>query len=483
MSRPRIRRTHDVDRPSDAGAGSFAWAPEPGDYEGTKYEAVVDAISAGIASGTLKYGQRLPPQRELAKHFNVTIATMTKGIAEAARRGLVVARSGSGTFVSAPVAGASDPPAPIGEGVLTDLSLNTPPVTVVAEVLQDALQSVAGARRSDDLFGYEALPGSIRNRRAGATWMLQRGLDASPNRVLLTGGTHEGLLISLLAFTEPGDVILCEALNYTGLRRIGQMLRLKVIGIDVDAEGLDVEALSAAMHQHDVKAVVCTPATHNPTTAMLSEQRRARIVAVARQAHVPIIEDDIYGALTSDVNVPLAAIWPEGVVLVTSLSKAVAPGLRTGYIVAPDRYVARLRDTLFMLAWTGPTLQAGLATQLIETGAAASCVAAHQAEAARRMCIARRTLGAFLLTDDALASYHVWVDTGDLGPADVAAELYRRGVMVSPAQHFLVSQTSPPNAIRLSLGNVPERSSLEQSLRILRQILDAHRSVALGSIV
>lgn len=484
---PRRRRQRAA-KPSDvsrATASTFAWASETGDRDGTKYEAVVNAISSGIASGTLQYGQRLPPQRELAKHFDVTIATITKAIAEAAHRGLVVARPGSGTFVSAPAASEPGPvpgSGPDPDRSRIDLSLNTPPVSVVADVLHQAMQNFIGTMRGEDLFGYQALPGSARNRRAGAHWIGQRGVEVSPERVLLTEGAHEGLLVSLLAFTEPGDVVVCEALNYTGLRRIGQMLRLKLIGIGVDSEGLDVEELATAVRQHDVKAIVCTPATHNPTTAMLSDRRRARLVAIARQAEVPIIEDDIYGALNNDMGPPLATSWPDGVILVTSLSKSVAPGLRAGYVVAPERWFARLRDTLFMLAWTGSSQQAAFATHLIETGAAGACVAVHLDEAERRMAVARQTIGSYLLTGE-LVSYHVWVETGNLGSSNVASELYQRGVLVSPAPHFLVGQATPPNAIRLSLGNVADRAMLARSLEAVREILDAYRPIALGSIV
>src|SRR3546814_460484 len=93
-----------------------------------------------------------------------------------------------------------------------------------------------------------------------------------------------------------------------------------------------------------------------------------------------LFRSDIYGLFLGNEAPPLATLWPDGVVVVTSLSKTVAPGLRLGYVAAPASLMPRMRDAMLMLAWTEPVLQAAVATRLIVSGRADQCVALHRNE-------------------------------------------------------------------------------------------------------
>ncbi|HLR12201.1 MAG TPA: winged helix-turn-helix domain-containing protein, partial [Burkholderiaceae bacterium] len=124
------------------------WAPTLKTNGKSKYMGVVKAIEEGIEQGQLTPGMRLPPQREIARYFQVTIATVTRAISLAASRGLVIARPGSGTFIAsaspAPAATAGTVGNDIGTNtIVRDLSLNAPPVTVVEDILQENLEDLA----------------------------------------------------------------------------------------------------------------------------------------------------------------------------------------------------------------------------------------------------------------------------------------------------------------------------------------------------
>jgi len=458
------------------------WAPRLILAGGTKYAAVASAIERGIRDGYLPAGMKLPPQRDIAEYFNVTIATVTKAISVAMRKGLVIARAGSGTFIAEP---------PVREPVFDeaaetpnqDLSLNAPPVDIVMDILHENLEEIAAEPGTPRLFDYEPVPGGLAHRLAGCRWVSLRGLDVSPGNVLVTQGAHEGLLACLAALTQPGDVVLCERLNYTGLRRIGQLLRIHLVGVEVDEHGLCVDQLPELIRRHAPKAIVCTPVTHNPTTVTLSADRRPGLVEIARKTGTPIIEDDIYGLFVGEKHPPLASLWPEGVLLVTSLSKTIASGLRIGYIVAPPGMVPRLTDAMFMLGWTAPLMHMSFATRLIESGRAERCIHLHREEAGRRTQLARRILGKSLQTAVDTPTYHVWVDTGATRLEDITAELYRQGILVSPASHFLIGDGPVPGALRLSLGRVADHKELELPLRLIAHRLSVSRPSALGSIV
>ena len=473
------RRSSSNPTPAELAARSYlASAGRRRPSAGTpKYLGLVNAIEEGVRQGALVPGEQLPPQRDLAALFGMTVATVTKAIGEAARRGVVMARSGSGTFV----ASAHGPDA---QGAWNDLSLNIPPAALSADWVSSCLRRVTQPSQISRLTDYAPVGGSAANRAAGAAVFSARGLAAKAEQVMLTQGAHQGLIGALAATTRPGDSVVCERLNYSGLRRIGELLQLTLVGIDCDEEGMVVSQLRTRLRSARIAAIVCTPSSHNPTSFTLSERRRTELVRVARGASVPVIEDDIYGLLCHDGLPTLAALWPEGTLCVTSLSKSVAPGLRVGYTLCPPGLVSRLREALLALGWTEPSLQAALATELIQSGGLAHCVARHQAEASRRIALANRLLpqGSIQTALNAM-SYHLWVSTGDTQPTEVAAELSRRGVLVSPSSHFVVDGSEPPHALRVSLGGPTSAADLEAPLQALSAVMrDGHRS-SFGSIV
>src|SRR5690625_1507172 len=231
------------------------WAPYLEEEE-NKYVSIANAIEKGIKSGLLKSGMQLPPQRKIAEYFGVTIATVTKAINLAANRGIVIARVGSGTFITETAYSSiiKEKPLENVESTLSqenkDLSLNAPPVPVVLDLLQENLRELRKRTPGKEIFDYEPIPGHLDNREAAAYWMSLRGMKVAPKQILMTQGAHEGLLISLSAFTKPGDIILCENLNYTGLRRIGQILGIKLIGVNLTKDGMCPAELEKSIRQH-----------------------------------------------------------------------------------------------------------------------------------------------------------------------------------------------------------------------------------------
>nr|QQZ51967.1 PLP-dependent aminotransferase family protein [Phenylobacterium glaciei] len=134
----------------------------------------------------------------------------------------------------------------------------------------------------------------------------------------------------------PGDVICAEALTYPGLKALAAQLRVTIVGLAMDAEGILPGAFEAACREHTVKALCCTPTLQNPTTATMSLARREALVAIARAHGVPIVEDDAYGLLPENAPPSVAALAPELTFHIAGLAKHVSPALRIAYLVAPD---------------------------------------------------------------------------------------------------------------------------------------------------
>lgn len=447
--------------------------------ERVKYTRVIEALERLAADGTIAAGQRLPPHRSLARQLGVTIATLTRAMADLTRRGVLVTRSGSGTFVASSAA-----PASVAADGIADLRLCLPPTGPVDAVLGDALTAAA---RIPSLFGYEPLGGDAASRQAGADWLRLRGLSPTADAVQVVQGAHEGMLAALQAVTRPGDRVLCERLHYTGLRRMAALLQIELIGVPVDAMGIDTEAFARLCRDAKPRAAVLTPVTQNPTTATMSPAQRQAVIAAARAADLVIIEDDINGHLSGIDETPLALLDPDRVILVTSLSKSIAPGLRVGYVLAPVRLRDAVESALYALGWIGSGLHGTVAKRLIADGGAAACLRAQRNEAMVRVRLARQHLGSAVMVGDGGEAglrpiYHAWLPMPPGRRAEeFTAELLTRQVLVAPAYSFLQDDSLPPEAVRLSLGG-ESRALLGSALQRIATVL-AQRGPGLGAVV
>jgi DNA-binding transcriptional MocR family regulator len=445
------------------------WQPDLTGRRGPIYLAILAALEADIKAGRLQPGERLPTHRDLAHRLGVTVGTVTKAYAGAERRGLVVGRTGRGTFA---LQFPDEVLARDGEpDEVIDLGINAASVQPFNDTLNRVLGALSRRKSLHGFLEFHPLPGLEHHRAAGAAWIARRGIEATAERTLLCSGAHEGLIAALSVATRPGQIVLAESLAYAGIRRIAGLCRLEVVGVPLDDQGMVPEALEKAADGRPVGAILCQPALHNPTNAVMPLKRRKALAAYAEKAGALIVEDDIYGHLAGDQTPPLAALAPARTLYLCGTSKSIAPGLRIGYLLAPAELVPAVGDALHATSWTSPSLMGEIATMLIRDGTADKFVTWHRQESLARQALARDLLG---LGDDRplRPSYHLWLPLPAPWRAqDFAAELRRAGVLVSPAEAFAVDRSPAPHAVRISLGAVRERARLRDGLERVADLL------------
>src|ERR1700726_2945649 len=229
------------------------WTPNLATRDKPHYLAIADAIAADIAAGSLAVGDRLPPQRKLAKRLDIDFTTVARGYVEAQKRGLIESRVGRGTFVRATARRRHGPMARHPE--IVDLSMNLPPEPDDPELLdrmQDGLEALG--RDLVYLMRYQGFGGVQADKDAALTWLGRRGLAPQQDRLFITPGAHPALLGSLGVLAKAGDVVLSEALTYPGARSIAAQLGLKLVGVPMDEQGLDADAFADACRLHAPKA-------------------------------------------------------------------------------------------------------------------------------------------------------------------------------------------------------------------------------------
>ena len=447
------------------------WHPELPEGRGPRYLAIVEHLADDITSGSLQTGDRLPTHRDLARQLEVTVGTVSRAYQEAERRGLVVGEVGRGTFVR------SDPEelCPMGEmddrDGLIDLAMNFP-VRLPKEMgLQASLAQVAQSRGLRRLLDYQPHAGTESHRRAGAAWINRTGLAATSDRVLVCNGGQHALMVILSAMTRPGDVVLTEELTYGGMKAIAGLRQLRLRGLPMDEHGLRPDLLLQALRANGARILYTMPSIHNPTGVVMPEQRRREIAGIAREHDVLVIEDDIFGFLLEDGPPTLSSFLPELSCFVTSISKSLAPGLRIGYVLAPERLIPRLTGTLWTTAGMACTLGSEVAATWIRDGKAERIVEWRREEAGVRQDIARRILGHLDYTTHPM-SYHLWLQLPEPWRSDELANQCRQhGVAICPAETFIVGRGQAPHAVRIALGAEESRDRLEKGLETVAAIL------------
>lgn len=340
------------------------------------YRQLAKKLEAAIASGTLGEGDRMPSVRTLSLQHGVSISTAIAVYRELENMRLVEARPKSGYFVvprgkplramtqSAKTSGITPPAAPstpmvIGPASFVHISqqtdammslsqsscrirLDTSGFTGVYPVqkVQRLMNTVA--RRQPGLLVQEAAAAGHPALRAElAKRALLMGVQLSPDDILITNGVTEALNLALRAVAKPGDTIAVESPTFFGILQILESLGMKALEIPTHArDGLSIEALGLAIHQaqaqgQPLKALVVMSNFHNPQGSLMPDDNKARLVRLMHNHHIPIIEDDWSGDLYFTEGRPQSLkAWDSAnqVILCSSATKPIAPGLRIGWM-------------------------------------------------------------------------------------------------------------------------------------------------------
>ena len=178
-----------------------------------------------------------------------------------------------------------------------------------------------------------------------AAEMGRRGIRANAEDVLVTNGSQQVLDLVGKLFLNPGDVVLTENPTYLAAIQAFQTFEVRFVPVPTDGDGLIPEALPALIKQHRPKFLYTIPNFQNPTGITLTAARREALARVAAEHGLTVVEDDPYGKLRyRGADIPPIKSWDAAgrVIYASTFSKTIAPGLRTGWVVAPPEIFGRL---------------------------------------------------------------------------------------------------------------------------------------------
>ena len=329
------------------------------------YEQVAGRVKDQIMKRTYRPGDRLPSVRELSRAYKVSITTVLDAYRLLEDQGYIHPRPQSGHYVRArPSNQPAEPdrtrpyyePAEFRREVLLDQIMHDayqPNMTNMAFANPDpSLRPVAKLNRitnqvlrdqSFEAYAYVEPGGCMPLREQIAHRMFEAGCSVSPEDVTITSGCQEALALALQTACRPGGVVAVESPCYYGVLLATRLAGLKAVEIETRSrEGICVDSLEKAMAaaygtSRQIQAVMLSTNYGNPLGGQLSDVDKQRLVAVCQRYEAAIIEDDIYGELGFDDARPsVAKAYDEAdnVLLCSSFSKTLAPGLRVGWVVS-----------------------------------------------------------------------------------------------------------------------------------------------------
>ncbi|WP_322042455.1 PLP-dependent aminotransferase family protein [Paraburkholderia sp. J67] len=430
----------------------------------TRVEQVMETVRERIATRALAAGARVPSIRAMSEQMGVSKSTVVEAYERLVAEGAVAARRGSGFFVAGQAAlraqgGKTGPPGPnIDRAIdplwLTRQSLETdsralrpgcgwlPASWLPQDAVRRALRAIARDPRAQ-LTDYATPLGQPALRQQLAWRLGQHGIDAEPTQIMLTDGGSQALDLLCRFLLEPGDTVVVDDPCYFNFQALLRVHRVQVVSVPYTPTGPDLAAFERVLAAHRPRLYVTNSAIHNPTGATLAPPVAHRLLKLAEEHDLLIVEDDIFADFETDPAPRLAAF--DGlarVVAIGSFSKTMTAAARCGYIAARADWIESLVDLKLAVSFGNGELAADLVQRLLVDGTYRRYLDGLRARLADSMGETLRRLTAAGLTawTRPQAGMLLWAQLpGGLDAAKVAREALADGVVLAPGNVFSVA--------------------------------------------
>ena len=455
-------------------------APGPASGEPVRvplYRTIADALIRDIRRSRYHEGARLPASRELARSLDVNRATVHQALQLLKREGWIETNHGGGTrvarrSVAAPVVAPSPAWDRISSSLLSRIMVEPQPSETAPrgafdlsrlapderEFPADAFAAhLAEVAKDGSLLAYGSPFGYRPLRETLAARLARRGVPADADGILIVNGAQQGLDLITRALVDPGDAVAVESPSYAGALSLFRAHRARLLGIPLDGEGPAPAPLARALAERP-KFLYTIPDFQNPTGLLASPSRRAELAERAVAAGVLLVEDAFDADLfvEGELPPPLAALAPAHVVHLGTLSKALFPGVRVGWISGPKEFVHRLAALKRVGELTSsPVLQAAL-NLFLARGEFDRHLARTRARLKTRLALAHRVIRERFPVgtrcERPFGGWVLWIELPDGVPGRaLAAAAREKGVLVSAGAEFLSDQADIP-AVRVAVA-------------------------------
>ncbi|MBN9271304.1 MAG: PLP-dependent aminotransferase family protein, partial [Mesorhizobium sp.] len=427
---------------------------------GTLVESVMAEIRQRIAARVLTPGARLPSIRAFAGTMNVSKSTVVEAYERLAAEGAIRSRPGSGFYAAGPLAPLSLAEiAPRLDRAVDPLWISRQSLEAGEEVLKPGCgwlpaswmpeaamrRALRAAARADEamLADYATPLGLPALRQLLARRMAEHGIEASPEQIMLTESGTQAIDLLCRFLLEPGDAVLVDDPCYFNFHALLRAHRAKVVGVPYTPTGPDIEQFARALAEHRPRLYITNSALHNPTGAVLSPLTAHRLLKLADQHGLTIVEDDIFADFEHSPAPRLAAFdGLERVVHIGSFSKTLSASIRCGFIAAPHGWIDGLADLRIATSFGGGRLASELVLALLRDGSYRKHVEALRARLARAMAETAPRLEALGIVPwiEQPTGMFLWCSLPDgIDAAEIARKALGANIVLAPGNAFSLS--------------------------------------------
>ncbi len=440
----------------------------------TRVAMVMATIRQRIAGRSLTPGAKLPSVRGLAATLKVSTSTVVDAYERLVAEGAILSRPGSGFYVASQAAPFSlsqagprldraiDPfwvsrqSLEAGDGGLKPGCGWLPSSWLPEESLRRALRGLSRAE-GPSLADYGSPLGLPPLRRLVARRMAERGIEASPDQIMLTESGTQAIDLLCRFLLEPGDTVLVDDPCYFNFHALLRAHRARIVGVPYTPSGPDIGAFAQTVAEHRPRLYITNSAIHNPTGAVLSPVAAHRVLKLADQFDLTIVEDDIFADFEHTPAPRLAAFdGLDRVIHIGSFSKTLSAAARCGFVAAKPEWIDGLTDLKIATSFGGGRLTAELVLNVLSDGSYRKHVEVLRGRLAQAMFEVSGKLKNLGITPwlEPQAGMFLWCRLPDgADAADVARAALERNIVLAPGNAFSLSQ-SAPNFMRFNISQM-----------------------------
>ena len=453
---------------------------------------IIEWMTQQIESGEWPNGMKLPAQRTFALQLGVNRSTLQEAIEELKADGLLIAKRGAATYVSVnawtQLLARREPnwqryidqsvhKANLKtiqlinefEQVPTMIRLGTgesSPKLIPSADIQASLQHIS---LDGHALGYSPPQGSMKLRQAICQHVKKRGIDRTPDNICIVSGALQALQLIAAGLLDPQSIVLQPAFSY-----LQSIQTFQSFGVNLKQMTNWHEDELLAIKKNRQTMIYTIPTLHNPTGQTMNRAEQRDLMQLAENTRIPILEDDVYGELQfGDAMTALKAQDQHGqVVYVGSLSKTLSPGLRIGWVIAPQPVATRLADIKMQMDYGSSAVSQEIATLWLESGRYEQHIEWLRQQLQRRA----HKMELFLMKHFAhladwapsTGGFYIWLRfKAPIVTTELFLEMLKKGVIIHPGY---VYGKGDQHHMRLSYGYA-EQAEWEHALLLLKEAI------------
>jgi 2-aminoadipate transaminase len=472
------------------------------------YAQILGRIKQAIASGQLPDNTRLPTNRELASLLSIDRSTVSRAYLELEKEGLIESHVGRGTFVNqravrgestAPsmmwtdkfsrgshtasaILGRQLPQIPMSDSI--SFSGGIPSEDFYPyKVFRDIVARLLRSARADEMFGYSPAEGYEPLRQEVLKHLAGQGIHASDDELLIVSGSQQAIDVVIKVLVDPGDVILLEEPTYFWAVCNFGASQARLIPVPVDEHGLRPDVLSSLLNAHRPKLLYTMPTFQNPTGSTMNLERRHQLLELAQKHQLPILEDNFVGDLRYDgqPQPTLKSLDRSGTVIHQgTFSKALCPGLRLGWLVAPTEVMSRLQLAKRACDLSTNTMAQAVMAEFLRGGFYSAHLegvkAAYKSRRDTMIGALEKYIGQSISWSKPEGGLFIWAQLpAGCSSRELSVYAEREGVTFSPGEMFFVNGDHS-EFFRLSFIQSGE-AEIEEGVRRLAKAVDKYLQV------